>query len=150
MNVKLYINSSDPKVSQKSLTLKATLNNVQLTEQTSVENPSFLLDYNVNYLSCNYVYCTEFNRYYFVTGREIRNGNQIIINCHVDWRKSFRSQILNSNIIADRSFSNVDAYVPDNMATVRDSIKTITRTIPNTVFVGPSGSNQYVLTIGGR
>ena len=150
MNVKLYINSSDPKVSQKSLTLKETLTNVQLTEQTSVENPSFLLDYKTNYLSCNYLYCEEFGRYYFITGREIRNGNQIIINCHVDVRVSFRSQILQSDIIADRSASNGDAYVPDNMVTIRDSITTYIRKVSTTPFVGPSGSNNYVLTIGGK
>lgn len=150
MNVKLYINSSDPRASQKNLTLKATLNNVQLTEQTSMENPSFLLDYNVTYLSCNYVYCAEFGRYYFITGREIRNGNQIILNCHVDVRVSFRSQIMQSDIIADRSSSNGDAYVPDNMVTIRDSITTYIRKVSTTPFEGAGGSNNYVLTIGGK
>lgn len=150
MNLRLYINSSDPRASQKSLSLKDTLNNVQLTEQTSVENPSFLLNYNVNYLSCNYVYCADFGRYYFITGREIRNGNQIILNCHVDVRVSFRSQIMQSDIIADRSSSNGDAYVPDNMVTIRDSVTTYIRKVSNSVFQGPSGTKNLVLTIGGK
>lgn len=150
MNLKIYNNSSDPRATQKSLSLVADLSAVQLTDQTSIENPSFLLDYNSAYINANYAYCPEMKRYYFITGREIRNGNQMILNCHVDVRMSFRSQILASSIIADRSSSAGDPYVPDPMVTVKDSVQTIIRKVSTTPFTGPGGSNNLVLTIGGK
>ena len=150
MHITIYNNASDPRVMYKDLTTVGTLSSVELTDQTSVENPSFILDRNDLYIGANYVYCQEFGRYYFINGIEIINGNQMVISCHVDVRSSFKNNILNSYIVADRSSSNADAYVPDSMVTVRDSIKTYIRKMPSTPFVGPSGSNNYVLTIGGR
>lgn len=149
MQIKLYVNSSDERYSQKNIVLKHTAT-AQLTDVVTVESPSFLLDYNSNYLTCNYVHVPEFNRYYFINGREIRNGNQIVLHCTVDWRVSFRGNILQSDIIADRSASAGDAYVPDPMVTVRDSVTTIVRKVSSSPFVGPGGSNNYVLTIGGK
>lgn len=150
MEITIYNTSSDPRVSQKALNTIATLSAVELTEQTTVENPSFKFDRNDDYIVANYLYCPKFKRYYFITGKEIVNGNQMILNCHVDVRMSFRSQILASSIIADRSSSAGDPYVPDNMVTIRDSIRTVIRRVSTTPFVGPGGSNNYVLTIGGK
>lgn len=150
MQITLYNNASDMRVVNKALTLVATLNSVQLTDSVNVEDPIFLVDLSGSYISANYVYCETLKRYYVITGCEIVNGNQMRISCHVDVRMSFKNNLLASSIVADRSTSNADAYVPDPMVTVRDSITTITRVVENNVFVGPSGSNQYVLTIGGK
>lgn len=149
MQIKLYVNSTDERYSQKNIVLKHTAT-AQLTDSVSVESPYLLLDYRSEYMGCNYVHVPEFNRYYFITEREIRNGNQMVIHCVVDWRVSFRGNILQSDIIADRSASAGDAYVPDPMVTVRDSVTTIVRKVSSSPFVGPGGSNNYVLTIGGK
>ena len=150
MQITLYNNHSDMRVMNKSLTQVAVLNAVNITDPNSVEDPVFLLDLSDSYIDANYIYCQKYKRYYIITGHEVVNGNQMRLSCHVDWRMSFKNRILNSYIIADRSTSNVDAYVPDNMVTVRDSITTITRVLENNVLTGPSGSNQFVLTIGGK
>ena len=150
MELKLYNNTSDMRCLNKSITLLATMNAVQLTDPVNVENPVFLVDLSDSYIGANYAYCADFGRYYIITGHEVVNGNQMRLSCHVDVRMSFKNQILASSIVADRSTSHADAYVPDSMVTVRDSITTITRVVENNVLVGPSGNNQFVLTIGGK
>lgn len=150
MEITLYNNHSDMRCLNKSITLVSTRNATQITEPTNVEDPVFLLDMDSSLIGANYAYAGDLGRYYIITGHEIVNGNQLRLSCHVDVRMSFKNQILASSIVADRSTSHVDAYVPDPMVTVRDSITTITRVVENNVLVGPSGNNQFVLTIGGK
>ena len=150
MVIKIFNNHTDIRYSQKNITLLATLSAVQVTDPVSVEEPIFLLDYDASYINANYVYVPEFKRNYVITNKEIVNGNQWRISCHGDVRVNFRNNLLNSEIIADRSSSNSDPYVPDPMVTIRDSITTYIRKVPNTCFAGPSGSNNFVLTLGGK
>ena len=149
VTITLYKNISDPRYLHKGLTLIADLVSCQITEDCSIVDPVIKIGLLSAYINCNYVYIPNFHRYYYVTRKTILNGEFIELTLHVDVRMSFKSQILNSKIIVDRSGSNPDPYVTDSMVTTRDSILTYTRKLANSPFTS-FGSNNYVIMIGGK
>ena len=52
----------------------------QLFETTDILDPVFVVKYNKNVMSSNYVYCDEFERFYFVKDKQIVDGNRIKAN----------------------------------------------------------------------
>ena len=61
-----------------------TENNVQLKEPSSITDPRLILVYNKSYLSCNYLYIQDFNRYYFINNINVLPGGRLEITAHVD------------------------------------------------------------------
>lgn len=148
MDVKFYKNASDPRVVSKNITLLST-NSCQVVDPCSLVNPSIKVLKDDTLIPSNYMYIEKFGRYYFITETTF-DGQFMIFTGHSDWRMSFQNQLLSGQIVVDRSSSNSDAYVPDPMVTVKDSITTYIRKMASSPFTGPSGSNNYVLTIGGK
>ena len=79
----------------------------------TLEDPVLYLEYNTALLAYDYVYIPDFQRYYFVTGREI-DGKTLYISLHVDVLMSFKNDIMSSVGTATRSnFYNKN--IPDKM-----------------------------------
>ena len=148
MNITIYRNTGDMRQLNKNLTVIANITTAQLSDTCSITDPELLIDYNDNYVNANYFYIEKWARYYYVTERTIINGNQIVIRGHVDVLASFRSAILNSECIANRSSSNTNAYIEDPICGSAGSIQTFYRKSGATPF-GYTGNN-YVLTIAGK
>ena len=149
MNVTLYSNKSDIRVLNKNLSLLGTVT-AQFNQEVSIEDPILILDAKDNYINANYVYIEKFARYYIVTDKRVLDGGRIEITCHVDVLMSFKNAIYNAQIIAERSGSNPDVFVTDDVVTVRDSITTYVRNVKVNAFPGLTAGNNYVLTIGGK
>ena len=147
MTIQLYNQTGDPRQLQKNITHLATIT-AQLTDQCSVTDPVFIFDMDDDYITANYIYVSEWDRYYYITDRVILNGNQVQINCHVDVLMSFRNDILNSQCIADRCVNRVNPYIEDSVCGDAGTIETVYRRASTTPF-GYSGDN-YVLMIAGR
>ena len=81
---------------------KATENSVQLKEPSSITDPRLILVYNKSYLSCNYLYIKDFNRYYFINNINVLPGGCLEINAHVDVLYTYSQQILNSGAFVER------------------------------------------------
>lgn len=83
-NIRLMLNNSASNVADKDFTTIDTLTGT-LRNETSVTNPTILIEANVNDIAeCNYFYIPQFHRYYFVTDiRSIRNG-LVEISGHCD------------------------------------------------------------------
>lgn len=109
----------------------------------TLEDPVLYLGYDSTLLTYNYVYIPEFNRYYFVTGREI-DGQTMYISLHVDVLASFKNDILASTGTATRSnFYNKN--IPDKMVASLPGENIQYRTL-SSAFTGET----YVLILGGK
>lgn len=149
VTVKLYNNSSDNRVVHKLITQIGSARTCQITENCDITNPRIILDMNAGDISANYMYIADFNRYYYITGITILNGNQTEIIGHCDVLMSFWNAFKNSQCTAGRSSSNYDDYLEDPMITIHDTYITETRRLTGEFTPTAGGSNHYVLTIGG-
>lgn len=149
VTVKLYNNASDNRVVHKAITQIGTDRTCQITENCDVTNPRIILDMNSGDISANYMYIADFNRYYYITGINILNGNQTEIAGHCDVLMSFWTYIKNCQCTAGRSSSNFDDYLDDPMVSIKETYRTETRRLSGEFTPTADGSNHYVLTIGG-
>ena len=149
VKVKLYNNASDNRVVHKSITQIGTDRTCQITENCDVTNPRIILDMNAIDISANYMYIADFNRYYYITGINILNGNQTEITGHCDVLMSFWNSFKNSPCTAGRSTSNYDEYIDDPMVSIKETYRTESRRLSGAFTPNAGGSNHYVITIGG-
>ena len=147
MTIQLYNTSSDQRCIHKTLSGVGSSITCKLKDECTVEEPSFKMAYNANYLTANYLKVTDWNRYYYITDRNIINGNEIIINCHMDVLMSFKNQILDSNIIAERSSSDINKFIADTACEDRGTVQQIIRKCTTTPF--SHETKCYVLHIAG-
>lgn len=61
------------------------------TGPVSMDTPTFVIDYNSSYVTCNYCYCPLFQRYYFITDKVIDIGKTITLVCKSDPLATFFS-----------------------------------------------------------
>ena len=148
MTIRLYNNSSDQRVLRKSISQVGTDMTVRLLDECTVENPSFKMAYDPKYLTANYIYVPEWDKYYYITSRNILNAAEIYIECHIDVLMSFKNAILKSKIIAERSSSFTNEYIPDDLCRDRGTVQQIFRRCSTTPFTHET--NCYVLHIAGK
>lgn len=147
MNVTLYSNTGDPRQLNKNLTFLNTTYAIQATDEISVTDPELII--NVSALvDFNYVEIADFGRKYYVRSKTYLNGNQCRVGLHVDVLESFKNEINNSIVIADRSSNRNNKYIEDPVCGDAGSIQTEWRESGTRPF-GYS-TNNYVLMIAGR
>ena len=114
MTVIFYNTNSDPRVINKVLTNNKSVGSVYLKDGTDVLRPSLKLK-NVNHKNYNYCYIQDFDRYYFIRNWSKQFGGTTVIDCEVDVLMSFKSDILNSDVIVFNEGSNkyCNKLIPD-------------------------------------
>lgn len=89
---------------------------VFLKQDTSIINPTFIIDSNNLNLNVNYCRCTDTGRYYFIRDIICRNDHIYELVCEIDVLASFKAQIIakTANIMyaADSSANIVDRRIP--------------------------------------
>jgi hypothetical protein len=111
MEVLTYILSEDGHHIPKHYTPVGTLTG-SVRDAVDIENPTIRVDH-VDTDAFNYIYIPEFNRYYYVLDRvQVRTGITDLI-CHVDVLESFYRQFIYSPMIASRSDSTYNKFIPD-------------------------------------
>ena len=155
MTLTAYTNYSESNVMAKSLQLISSAVTIKPTEQLDIEAPSFIVNYSAALLACNYVYVSDYNRYYFAKVRT-KPGNEIIIECISDPLMSFASQILNCDILATRAESiGQPTHYKDSMLPVYPSKKNVTSIVmphsaaPLSGDLDVNATNCYLLTVLG-
>lgn len=128
MNVTFYTNSADSKVVDKSsyLVSNGTLVSAALapTDGVTVENPTFIVNYDPAYIDYNYLFCDTFKRYYYITDKVVEPGKKIELICNVDPLMSFKNQFLNSTACVTRSESvGGPTMVPDDRLPINPNKK---------------------------
>ena len=142
MEIYLYNQSSDKNVLNKNIG-SATLITGTIKDESNLVNPEIILSRNVT-SAFNYIYIPDFNRYYYVTDK-IMEHQRTIVQCHVDVLMSFKNQIKNMNIIAERASNRFNLYQVDNELPLKN-YKTVTTIAFNNGF---SDTNSYVLVSSG-
>lgn len=143
MEITLYQNSSEKEKINKSLTVVDTLTGV-LKDNTSLTHPVILIEHN-DPTNFNYCYIDAFNRYYYVNDVVIVRNNLMQISLSVDVLESFKTAILNQNVIINKNALDFELYLPDeNMITLAKT-KTDILNFPN----GLLESGEFILITAG-
>lgn len=112
MNITAYTNNSPPNKINKSLTQIATYTGT-LRGPCSLISPSITLQTATFNPLVNYIYITEYARYYYINDYTIEVNGLYTINCSVDATESFKNQILALTGVIERQEKIYDLYLND-------------------------------------
>lgn len=152
MDIKLFINSADEKVVNKTLEYIADLQDCTIKGDAGVENPTLEIAFipqtvdHASILKCNYVYIPAFNRYYFA--KVTVSQQRVFIECDCDVLMSFVRYCGNSPAIVRRSqqSNKYNLYLNDPyFMTLAKNVVEVIHFPNDDVFNGYS----YVLTVAG-
>lgn len=107
MNIILYKNNSPNNYVTKQLAGALTLNG-SLRDESSVIDPVIMIEAN-NLSTYNYLYISQFSRFYFIRNVESVRTNLWRITCHVDVLNTYRSQIRSHMAIISKTASSDDS-----------------------------------------
>lgn len=88
--------------------------NVAMLDDTSIMTPTFVLSFKHYWRKCNYVFCQDMNRYYYVTDVTF-SQNKIYVKCRIDVLMTYKDAIKEKEIIVKRSESNYNYYLTDDL-----------------------------------
>lgn len=145
MKITVYENFSKRINSTKQPSNGTELSDVRLKENTSLENPVFILRKGYS-LSINYVYA--FNAYYYVNDIISLTNELIEVHCSKDLLATYKTQILNTRAYVVYSSSSYNLDILDS----RISMTTKTTQTNNTSVAFPYYSNNgyYIMTVIGN
>lgn len=145
MDITLYINSDPKNKINKTPTLVSNVSGV-LRDQCDTVDPVIMVE-DETIPMVNYMYISDFNRYYFITNiKNVRSGLWAIA-AHVDVLMSYAAQIMTQNVILlDTGTAGVNKYI--NNDTYVSTVKQKTD-----IINFPSGLNDngefILITAGG-
>ena len=146
MTVTFYKNSSDNNVLNKSITAAFT-NPITgtLREKTSMLNPSILFEISPSLLKdVNYMYITEFERYYFIEDIIADSNGLTRVVGRVDVLMSYADSIKDSTAIVKRNALNYNLLINDgSLVAYADGYVLAYK------FSGGFNTNQLVLITAG-
>lgn len=143
MNITLYKNTSEKNKVGKTLT-SASGRAGTLREGCEVVNPSIIIE-GSNLSDFNYMYISDFHRYYFITGiTSIKNGLWQI-DGHCDVLESYKDSIKENDAIIKRQESIWDLYLNDEKFKAESTNKTATILFPINLF----NTVNFILTAAG-
>lgn len=110
----LYNCSDDPRKAVKTLPAGIPVATITPTESCDILNPTFILNYNASYATCNYIFVgAPFNRRYFITDIKIDIGKKIVITCAVDVLSTYWADIKGNEVNVVRQENLKEPYLPD-------------------------------------
>lgn len=115
-----------------------------LREETDLVDPEINVEFNGTLTDCNYMYISEFHRYYFITKIESVRAGLWRIYAHCDVLKTYAEGILNTEVVVSRSESKYNLFLNDSMFKVYTNPRLQIANFPNK-FTGES----YVLVMNG-
>ena len=135
-----------------------TAADIEPTEGVDVLSPAFILGYDSDYLHCNYLYCAELNRFYYITEMTIDTAQRIHVQCSVDVLQTYASSILNcmATVVRSESVGRPTMYT-DSKLPVYPTKKNVTSIVMQQVAVPlnsqlstADGDNYLLTVIGGE
>lgn len=142
-NVDLYVNTSDINVMNKNIAFLAT-SQCEFKAPIDIENPTIYIGADVSYTACNYIYISQFGRYYYA--KPIGGTSQTItLQCQSDPLMSFKTGILNSKAVIARNSWKYDKYLHDSRLPVESRTVTGVYNFPTTTHFN-GNQNTYILT----
>lgn len=126
MNIVLYKTASRVKAVNKILTDDLSFSNVYLLEETSILQPTISVESNIMLFNYNYAYIPDFNRYYFIDDVTHERNNIYQLSLKVDVLYTYRTGILASQCLINRSASQSNPYLqdPNTAISCKETIET--------------------------
>ena len=90
---------------------------VAVKQPCSVENPVFILNSSQVSPFNNYLYCSDFGRYYYITDISEAPGQCSYIQCTVDPLKTYADEILALNVNVSRTETEHSNVIDTNLVT---------------------------------
>lgn len=152
MNLTLYKVTADRRSLDKITGLTPVFSSVALYpfREVSVISPVFEVDYNASYLTCNYLYCDLYDRYYYIQDMQVNTAGRLNIRGYIDVRQSYSTAIKNVSCTVVRGGGQpsdvVDSKLPVNPS-AKDIMSVVMPEINNSFDVNASYS--YLLTVVG-
>lgn len=120
-----------------------------ILDATSVVNPTFKLSRSKYWKKCNYLFCQDTCRYYYVTDVTMEAG-YVLVTCHVDVLMTFKNALKNKVVIASRNESKYNVFLNDDKFKSYAPPKQICyEFFPQSERVFSMGNIQYILAIAG-
>lgn len=112
MTIKLYSNTSDKIVVDKSITQVGADITGTLREDCSIIDPIIKME--TNPIGSNYAYISEFGRYYYINNI-VCVGNLFEVHMHVDVLKTYAAGIRSNNAVVSRQEKQYNLYLQDGV-----------------------------------
>ena len=156
MTIHLYNCTADRRKLDKTANLTAITGENGLTcaptDKVNMLTPEFVIDYNSAYTNANYLYCYDFDRWYYINNPRFNTAGRYVLPCTIDRRMSAHTAIsgLQATIIRAESIGN-PTKIPDSKLPINPNKKQITSIVlpetSNTLSTDATWS--YLLTVIG-
>ena len=146
LSVQMMVSSSPVEKIGKTLSAGSTYSCV-LKDGTSILDPVIFITTSDAVYNYNYMYISDFGRYYFIKDIVSVNCNKWEVHAHVDVLETYANAILSNTAVLKRQANLFNLYLDD------PEFKTYnTETIQTLKFKGGSGLSKnlkYILTVNG-
>ena len=130
--------------------------NLKPTEEVDIINPTFIFDNPATVLTCNYLYCDTFARWYYITNISVDTAQRAIVECKIDVLQTYADEIKNSTatILRSESIGRPTKYV-DSKLPIYTSKKNVTSivmpqiNVPLNSKLDTHATDCYLLTVIG-
>lgn len=112
MDIILYKTTSPNNKIDKTLTNAVTLSG-EFREETNLVNPEVRVE-GMQYKDYNYAYIEDFGRYYFIKEYRSLGHNQLVLYMEVDPLMSFKTDILATEVMLDKTSTSAQATMDVN------------------------------------
>lgn len=122
-----------------------------IVDDCSIKTPVFLLgSFPFDFSHCNYLYCSDFGRYYYINDVVVKNNGMTELPCSVDVLMTYASGIRDLYTIVERQeqVDNCNPYIVDDLVIGRVDRQIEKKSLPNSVGGNATG-NHIVLTVTG-
>lgn len=142
----LYTCNSDTRKVNKSLTELARAN-ITYKHDTNLTSPDVVITSSIESRSTNYVYLSDFDRYYFVKDRTFTQGTHIILHLDADdLYNAYNRGLRNCKCIANRSSNKFNTFLNDGEYPELSYKQPVTKPFSKTPFVKEWST---ILTVAG-
>ena len=134
MVIKLYVNNSDPKAVDKTLTAELDISGTA-RDSTNIVNPVIDIEGDVvqSIGQYNYLYIEDFARYYFIESITGNNYNLSTLNCRVDILMSSKQWLRARYATITRNENLYNSYIMDTNFSAYAYRNIVTKKFPNAV-----------------
>lgn len=144
MVINLYKINNDNRDLNKSPILVAGPLQCTIKDNCTILSPDIVLAYDIKYLSANYAYIADYNRWYYADNPTLVTGGQMILHCTVDAIMSWRNYIRAINTVIDRQEFVNSPLVSDSKYILRND-----RHIDRYVIGSAITQQGYYITVNG-
>ena len=143
LSVQLMNNSSPVEKIGKTLSAGNTYS-CALKDDTSVLDPVIIIQTSDNIYTYNYMYISDFGRYYFINDIVSLNNNRWMIKAHVDVLETYKTPICANEAVIRRQDKLFNLYLDDSDFHVLNYERVQTLKFPANAF---SKNLTYVLVV---